>query len=173
MNKNADLVGVVVAAFAIGSSAVSTWNAHVAPLSYYSECIGGLRGAQKFGLESTYWWECVSRRFLDEMNRTLPAGAVVGLSSHGEINEVFERYQRWGMLRRDVAFLSLKQYYSLSQNAIVGTPPTHYLILNREGILLRRDWPINELFRELFHQKALATIERQGVRLLALVEAPE
>jgi 4-amino-4-deoxy-L-arabinose transferase-like glycosyltransferase len=168
-----EIVGVVIAGLAVGSSAVSCWYARPAPLSYYSELVGGLKGAQKLGLESTYWWECVSPEFLEEMNRTLPEGAVVGLSSHGNIQDVFERYQKWGMLRSDVKVLALDKYYSPRQNAFVGAAPTHFLILRREGFLNRRDWPINERFRENLGGPALATVERQGVRLLALVKAEE
>ena len=168
-----EIVGVVTAGLAIGASAVSVWNARPAPLSYYSELIGGLRGAQKIGLESTYWWECVSPRFLEEMNRTLPPGAIVGLSSHGNIQEVFEHYQKWGSLRSDVTLLALDKYYSPRRNAFTVTAPTHFLILNREGMLFRLDWPINEFFRRRLHGPALTTVERQGVRLLALVDANE
>jgi hypothetical protein len=103
----------------------------------------------------------------------LPEGAVVGLSSHGNIQDVFERYQKWGMLRSDVKVLALDKYYSPRQNAFVGAAPTHFLILRREGFLNRRDWPINERFWENLGGPALATVERQGVRLLALVKAEE
>jgi len=155
------------------TTAVSVWDSREAPLSYYSELIGGLRGAQRLGLESTYWWECVTPRFLDEMNRVLPPGAVVGLSSHGNIQDVFDRYQKWGELRSDVTILALDKYYSPARDAFRGPPPTHFLILNREGMLFRRDWPINQRFRRLLNGPALAVVERQGVRLLALVEARE
>jgi hypothetical protein len=99
------------------------------------------------------------------------AAAIVGLSSHGNIQDVFERYQKWGMLRPDVRVLALDKYYSPRQNAFVGAVPTHFLILRREGFLNRPDWPINEQFRQKLQGPALATVERQGVRLLALVDA--
>lgn len=156
---------------AVGLSARSIWNSWRAPLSYYSEEIGGLRGAQKLGLESTYWWECVTPKFLDEMNRVLPPSAVVGLSSHGNIQDVFDRYQKWGTLRSDFKVLSLDKYYSLRTDSIRGERPSHFLILNREGMLFRKDWPINERFLRMLKGDALATVELQGVRLLALVEA--
>lgn len=171
--RSREVVGVVVAAFGIGSASVSMWNAWGAPLSYYSELIGGLQGAQKLGLESTYWWECASPRFLEQMNAKLPPDAVVGLSSHGNIQDVFDRYKKWGMLRRDVTVKSLNKYYSLTDNAIIEPAPTHFLILNREGMLLRNDWPINGYFRQLLNGPAIVAVERQGVRLLALVEATE
>jgi hypothetical protein len=164
------LTTIIVMA-AVGLSARSMWNFWRAPLSYYSEEIGGLRGAQKLGLESTYWWECVTPKFLDELNRVLPPSAVVGLSSHGNIQDVFERYQKWGTLRSDVKVLSLDKYYSPRTDSIRGERPTHFLILNREGMLFRRDWKINERFLRMLEGDALATVEMQGKRLLALVEA--
>jgi hypothetical protein len=166
-----NFVGALVFLIAAGLSAFSAWNIRQAPLSYYSEAIGGLPGAQEIGFESTYWWECVTPTFIEEMNRTLPAKAIVGLSSHGDIKGVFDRYRRWGLLRPDVSVLALDQYYSPRRDTFPEVTPTHFLILNREGMLLRKDWPINERFQKLLAGDALATVEVQGVRLAALVES--
>jgi hypothetical protein len=171
MRRNWSVLSVVIVGAA--TAALSSWSVRAAPLSYYSELIGGLPGAQRLGLESTYWWECATPTFLDEMNRALPPGAVVGLSSHGDIRDVFDRYRKWGRLRSDVTILALDRYYSPRTNAIRQPAPTHFLILDREGMLYRRDWPINERFRRLLRGAALAAVELQGVRLLALVEAGE
>ena len=39
-------------------------------LSYYNSLIGELRGAQKKGYETTYWWEIINDRTLDKINNT-------------------------------------------------------------------------------------------------------
>jgi hypothetical protein len=67
--------------------------------------------------------------------------------------------------------LSLDKYYSPATDSIRGERPTHFLILNREGMLFRKDWPINERFLRMLKGEALATVELQGVRLAALVKS--
>jgi 4-amino-4-deoxy-L-arabinose transferase-like glycosyltransferase len=66
-------------------------------LSYYSEAIGGLRGANHFKLETTYWAETY-RDVLTYLNQNAPQGATVWVEAH----DVMLFYQRDGQLRRDL-----------------------------------------------------------------------
>ncbi|HWL08037.1 MAG TPA: hypothetical protein VNQ76_06525 [Planctomicrobium sp.] len=49
-------------------------------LSYYNGLVGGLSGANRLGLEVTYWGDSLSPRFIKEMSEKLPQGAVVGIA---------------------------------------------------------------------------------------------
>ena len=68
-------------------------------LSYYSEAIGGLPGATKLGLETTYWCETYSAA-LDYINSNARKGDSVWVDwwSH----DVMVYYQLQGRLRHDV-----------------------------------------------------------------------
>jgi hypothetical protein len=69
-------------------------------LSYYSEGVGGLPGAAKLGLETTYWSEVVSDA-LPIINAQAEPGAVIW----SEDVDVLNYYQRIGRLRPDLKFL--------------------------------------------------------------------
>ncbi len=48
---------------------------HPFGLSYYNELVGGLPGAERLGLELTYWNDPVDQRLLDELARNATPGA--------------------------------------------------------------------------------------------------
>ncbi|HVJ80659.1 MAG TPA: glycosyltransferase family 39 protein, partial [Planctomycetia bacterium] len=164
-------LGLLIAGSAAGIGA--WWRLRPAELSYYSEAIGGLRGARSLGLESTYWWECADGALLLHMNKSLPEGAKIGLSSH--YLQIFGEYQRLGRLRKDMVFVPLQELAVRGPDLKPRLAPVDYLIiLNREGMLKRRDRPpITPILEELEWRlagPAEFTVEREGVRLLALVK---
>ena len=63
-------VGIVLA---LGAQAVATM--HPFEMSYYSELIGGLRGAARLGFEVSYWFDAYTPRALREIQARLPPGA--------------------------------------------------------------------------------------------------
>jgi 4-amino-4-deoxy-L-arabinose transferase-like glycosyltransferase len=72
-------------------------------ISYYSEGVGGLPGATRLGLETTYWCEVFSAA-LPIINANAKPGDVIW----SEDNDVLLYYQSTGQLRRDVKFLYFK-----------------------------------------------------------------
>lgn len=60
---------------------------HPVQLSYYSELVGGLRGAQRLGMEPTYWGDAVTPNFLKDACEHLPEGATL------EVAPVLHRLQ--------------------------------------------------------------------------------
>jgi hypothetical protein len=52
---------------------------HPFGLSYYNALVGGLRGAERFGLELTYWGDSVDRVLLDRLVRLAPPDASAAL----------------------------------------------------------------------------------------------
>lgn len=82
---------------AVQTAQVSPYN-----LSYYSELIGGVRGASVVGMETTYWLEAVNPRMITEMNAVLPQGSTVSVFPNAEH---FWFLQRRGLLRDDLKFV--------------------------------------------------------------------
>lgn len=66
-------------------------------LSYYSEAIGGVYGAKRLGLETTYWCETY-REVLPYLNTHVRHGAVI----NAECQDVLIYYQLHGLLRPDL-----------------------------------------------------------------------
>jgi 4-amino-4-deoxy-L-arabinose transferase-like glycosyltransferase len=134
---------------------VSTWPCF---LSYYNIAIGGLRGADRLGMELDYWSEAVTRNFLEEVAQTVPEGAHVEVSpillpNNMQIEEMFSQSP---ILRRRGIVLStyqpdaanhapyvivFRRQADLSpplQKRIANVPPI--LAVRREGVILAGLW---------------------------------
>ncbi len=55
------------------------WAAHPCQLSYYNLLVGGPRGAERLGMETTYWGDSLARPFLQECLPHIPAGSEIEL----------------------------------------------------------------------------------------------
>jgi hypothetical protein len=69
-------------------------------LSYYSESVGGLSGATKLGLESTYWAESY-REAVDYLNKNAKPGDSVWVEPG--TYDILVYYQWRGILRDDIS----------------------------------------------------------------------
>jgi hypothetical protein len=121
-NLNAKITGALFLLFCF-NPALDLYLAHPFQLSYYNRLVGGIRGAYERGLETTYFMEAITPRFLARLNEKLPPNASVNASF---ANFMFEFYQHHGMLRRDIRF---------GESATAD----FYLILNRRSTLSGRD----------------------------------
>jgi hypothetical protein len=96
----------------------------------------------------------------------LPDNARVGLSSH--YLESFDVYRRWGMVRRDLEFVGFEKWAAQPPEAA----PEFLLVIQREGMLRRRDRPRLEptlrMLDAALRGPAIAAVERDGVRLIVL-----
>jgi len=92
---------------------------HPYELSYYNALIGGVQGAQKAGLETTYWCDSVNSDILSEINGTLPKGATVRFLSFS--SEVLDWYKMHNEFRLDLKIIN-------------GRGPADYYVLQaRQG----------------------------------------
>jgi len=151
-------VAVVVAGcFLAGQlwGTVSTWPCF---LSYYNIAIGGLRGADRLGMELGYWSEAVTRNFLEEVAQTVPEGAHVEVSPILLPNnmQTEEMFSQSPVLRRRGIVLSTYQPDAANhapyvivfmrqadlspqlQKRIANAPPI--LAVRREGVILAGLW---------------------------------
>jgi 4-amino-4-deoxy-L-arabinose transferase-like glycosyltransferase len=120
----------------------------VAPfyLAYYNEVIGGVRGAARAGMETTYWLEAVTPAFLERVNETLPQGA--SLSPWPNITHL-EWLQTQGMLRGDIVVTR-------------DLPADYLLLVARKAAFQPHHWRIYENVRPEL------AVELEGVELVGL-----
>jgi 4-amino-4-deoxy-L-arabinose transferase-like glycosyltransferase len=111
-----NLILMVVILFPAG---LSLFSIHPFELSYYNALIGGVRGADRKGLEVTYLQEVITPEFLSRLNRLLPAGS----SLNGTMSQfLLIEYQKRGVLRKDIRLVN-------------GAEVDYYLILMRKSSL--------------------------------------
>ncbi len=98
-------------------------NCHPFQLSYYSRLVGGIDGAYRRGLETTYFLEALNPKFLTLLNKTLPENASITASF---ANFMLSFYQRENRLRQDIKITQ-------------GAPFDFYLLVNRRSVLGPRE----------------------------------
>src|SRR5215469_15218660 len=96
---------------------------HPFQLSYYNHLIGGLPGAYHHGLETSYFMEAFTPKFLRALNEKLPPNATINASW---ANFMFLFYQREMRLREDVRVTE-------------GQSFNFYILLNRRTALGPRE----------------------------------
>lgn len=120
----------------------------VAPLylAYYNEAIGGVKGAARAGMETTYWLEAVTPEFLRAVGEALPAGATLAAWPNAEH---YEWLQRNGMLSEDIVVTE-------------RMPPDYLLLVARRASFQPYHWRIYENVRPEL------AVELDGVELVGL-----
>ena len=128
-------------------------------LSYYNAMVGGLPGAERLGLEVTYWSDAVDDVLLDRLAREAPKDATAAMvptlyPDQGVLTTGFNRT----LARRDIILQD--QAIASSAEWVVGSYRTAY-------------WPSG--WRERLESgggQLVAVRSRQGVRLSALWHFP-
>lgn len=67
---------------------------------YYNSLIGGVGGARKHGMETTYWWTALNEKALDRVNKTVPQNASIRFIFISP--PLYELYKELGLLRPDI-----------------------------------------------------------------------
>lgn len=125
-------------------------DSHPNQLMYYNSLVGGVKGAYRLGLETTYLGEAFNQEFFEYLNRALPPGAAINASFS---TPTFWNYQRQGTLRKDIQFSVLDFEY--------------YILLCRRGYLLGFDKWIFE------HRQPVSTRQFKGVPLIQIYRFEE
>lgn len=73
-------IGPPVLALLLLSQCYGTLTLHPFGLSYYNALTGGLRGAEKLGLELTYWGDAVDHVLLDRLSAEIQPGSTAALA---------------------------------------------------------------------------------------------
>lgn len=122
-------------------------------LSGYSLVVGGLNGADRLGLERTYWGDSFTRQFLQQTVAATPRGATVHLAP------VLEAFQ----LREMITQSPVLRHHELVLEEFEEGVAVEYLML------FQRRADLSEAVLELLKTATpLATVERDGVVLAGL-----
>jgi hypothetical protein len=126
-------------------------------LSYYSALIGGLRGAERLGLQVTYWGDSVTRDLLREVANHVPAGSTVDFLP---VQHPFQlaALESQSPLLRDRR-ITLRAFDGTS-----GEPANYLLVFHRRDYW-PHDWPA-----EPVPYKFISGTLRQNVLLAGLYE---
>lgn len=136
-------------------------------LSYYSEAVGGLPGATRLGMETTYWCESYAEA-IDQINAGARPGAVIWAEDWS--HDVLLTYQQIGRLRGDLRIARVEGSSSampggVARSVVAGVWEADYAIVQ-----IRESGLTAEIDR--FRQERTPTliVERQGVVLMELYE---
>jgi hypothetical protein len=117
-------------------------------ISYYSELVGGIRGAAAQGMEVSYWYDAITPEFIAEIERTLPADATVMAWPSAKY---FLELQQLGLMREDLIFVQ-------------ETNASYLLMMARQATLPA---PLMEVYRKV---QPILAVEVAGVELAGLYE---
>ncbi len=130
--------------------AYGTIRCHPFELSYYNALIGGIKGAEKKGLEMSYYLEAIHPDFIRRLNPYLDNGKSIYIMPPWRL--LLEQYSRHGLLTGD---------YSISKIG-AGVRPDYLLILRRRGYV------DDELYKSV---KPLMEVTWRGVSLVRFCES--
>ena len=132
---------------------------HPAELSYFNLLIGGPKGAQASGMETTYWGEVITPETIQWMNTHLPQNANVKIlpvypgnapiSRLSFYPDVLVYYRAHGILRPDIQFFSEPPY-------------DYYVLVSRQGLFDDMGW---QLYR---NGKPVYSLNRAGIQLMGI-----
>jgi 4-amino-4-deoxy-L-arabinose transferase-like glycosyltransferase len=147
---------LVWGASASGAAAIA--RIHPYELSYYNAAVGGLAGAERLGLEPTYWGDSLSREILDAFAMHADAGECAVVAP--------------ALL--DAYAVSLASAATTSKGVRVATPQTAQDCGCRWALVFRRTGYLGDPLpqRILSRGRVVHEISRDGVWLARLYELP-
>jgi len=150
------------------SQAAAYGPVHPCELSYYNALVGGLWGADKLGMETTYWHECVTRRLFQWLNRRCQRGHVVAFYPVGEqvVLGPHPRTRQHMPNFYDTYYLNFPRDKGLKAVRLEHAPHAHFVVINARRAILERYHP--EALRILDQEQPLFAVTRQGVLLAAV-----
>jgi len=127
---------------------------HPYELCYYNILAGGMPGAQKLGMETTYWWDPVNESACELINTTLPDSTVV----YTRNNDYFQFLQELGLIKPSIKFVSGKVdflfiycrqgiYRDIDRIILLFGCPM--LEIRKDGVLLLAVYPYKESLTEI------------------------
>jgi 4-amino-4-deoxy-L-arabinose transferase-like glycosyltransferase len=147
-------------------------------LSYYSESVGGLPGAAKLGLETTYWGESYLEA-VKYINRNAKPGDSVWVEPG--TYDILVYYQLHGILRDDV---NIAITYDNNPPTVFGTSvPFHWvtvpytqatfvLVQYHQSYLYDSDGQPTDVAKWMGNLTPVYRVERQGVPILDVYKNP-
>lgn len=116
-------------------------------LSYYGEAIGGPAGADRRGMETTYWFDAVTASYRDRLQQVVPGGASIFV--HPNAPYLYQLRQM-GLMREDLVFTD-------------SLEDADYVLLLARKAMFNQYW--NSLYR---YAEPELVVELDGVELVGL-----
>ena len=164
------LVGVGLAGLLLLPGLLGIIRLHPFELSYYNEAVGGTAGAERLGMETTYYASTYGH-FLPQIN-ALPAGSKLWVMPNSW--DVIYYYQRNGLLRDDLVLLRPPGWGSFYDDSGVlsaegGLESADFALIDRRQTTFNDTIPEYAIQLEWAAGKPeIARLERDGVLLAAL-----
>lgn len=172
---NLSRIGIVILiALAFAPQLVTMFRLYPHLLSYYGEGVGGLAGATRMGLETTYWCETYSLA-LPIINEQAKPGDLIWADPWS--HDVLIYYQTQGYLRDDVQIIAPSQVVSIlgaTAPSPVSAPMQSadwYVAQSRQSTL-GYEGEENIIFKTLGKKKMVFEYSFDGVRIFALYQQP-
>jgi len=155
--RTSNKIAIPVMTLMLAAQGYGLFQLHPCYLSYYNVAVGGLRGADRLGLTTTYWRDSLTRSLLGETSRLLPAGATVVLVPVLHPAEVPTLLSQSPILRQ--RGIALRRWDEVADG-------------KRKYVLVhRRQADIPPILEEMLPDaKVLAEVKRDGVQLAALYD---
>jgi hypothetical protein len=136
-------------------------------LSYYSESVGGLPGATKLGLETTYWCETYLEA-IEYINQNAKKGDFIWAEWWSE--DVLVYYQKHGYLRDDLKLIAADPGASIfgpNPKLFLGSyQSATWVIFQYRQTMLGEAGYENEFWKWVEKQTPVYRLEFQGVPLM-------
>jgi 4-amino-4-deoxy-L-arabinose transferase-like glycosyltransferase len=94
------LITALLVACLVTHQVMQVWLYRPYQLSYYNELAGGISGANRLGMEPTYWLEAVTPEFIQKINQLMASGSTLSIYPYGI--PILQYYQKSNMLRQDI-----------------------------------------------------------------------
>jgi 4-amino-4-deoxy-L-arabinose transferase-like glycosyltransferase len=137
----------------VGLPVVSLLTTHPFEMSYYSECLGGLRGAYRLGFETSYWFDALTPEAREKIQALLPEGARLATAPR---YTGYPLLRAWGLWRQDIV------------DADLGEGAAYLLLYSRRGYIAQ----VPSLRRISEEETPLFALKLQEVPLLRLYRLP-
>ncbi len=133
----------------LGWSAAELWSIHPYELSYYNALGGGVRGARRLGMETTYWWDPLNAAGCRMIDEAIPDSAAV----YARNAMHYKFLQRLGRIKPSLEFRKQQVGY--------------FIEYHRQGLFNDQDWAL------IRWGAPLRELKLEGVPLLSVYRHPE
>jgi hypothetical protein len=118
------------------------WMAWMHPhyLSDYNPIAGGLPGAHRLGLETTYWCDSIDPKVIEFVNEKAPEGAQIGILPYPELVTIAHR--DLGTFREDLKLVDARKQSS-----------DWIILMYRRGMFGDRERKLSELASPVFERR--------------------
>jgi hypothetical protein len=111
-------------------------------LSDFNPIVGGLPGANRLGLETTYWCDTLDQQVIDFVNENAPKDALVGIFPYPELVTIAHR--ELGSFREDLNLVNYRKQ-----------PADWLILMHRRGMFGDREFKLSQCVEAIFERRRI------------------